>query len=997
MVHGVVPIPLPRRATLQGRYNKTPVHQNGHKTSKIDGEVINVFTRSSALLAAMSILFLMVLNLGPTRGQDASSPVRVSLIVDAKPGLASQHGLKQLKEALQAKKVVVEEAGSVEAAKGDVVIAAGLGTGAGAAATLLQTLKITPPDGAESILIQHTQRKDTKLLLVVGGDDRGLMYALLDVADRVGWSEPSRPLSQVRAVREKPALAERGMSTYAMQQAYFESRLFNEDYWNRYFDLLARNRFNSYILIFGYENAGYLAPPYPYFCDVEGFADVHVVGLAKEQQKRNLEALRRLIRQAHGRGIRFSVGIWDHIYRGGVQTGGAKEAKAGRPGTVTGVTEKNLVAYTRAGFASFMEALPELDGVQFRMHDESGLKPGAELHAFWAGMFDDLKRSARKLRFEFRVKAMPEDIIDLAVASGMDFRLSTRYWAEQMGLPFHPTHINPQNQFDRRHSYADLLRYPRRYPMLWQLWTGGTTRLLLWGDPEYARRFTESTHLYDGEGFTIYEPLTTKMASRPHDQKPVDILTPPYRYYDYEFERYWHFFQMFGRIGYNPQTPPEVWKKEFERRFGTEAAPFVEAGLHHASQILPRINATIFPYNHFPTTMGWAEKQRKGDLPAYAKADVSDTQQFLTMDQAAQLLLEGGESAKVAPQQTSDWFTRVAADVLDKIAQAEKGIGKRQSKEFVSTMTDLRILAHLAQYHARRIHAGIHYSLFKRSADLNALDDAIAFEQEAVGFWSKLVDAAGDVYAENLMMGKSGAGLSGHWKDELAALHAGLSALQKERRSFQPKAALAHVPIRKTMPGVDLQIRATIGGPDPKMTARVAYRTGEGEWKFAEMDSKQPALYRAILPDAAVVGGLQYYLEVTDKGQSKIFPPEGKTKPFTVMVTSDTAPPQLMHTPVTVAQAGKPLSIKAQVKDSSGVKWVRVLYRDVNQKQDYKALVMAQSGAQDQFEATIPASAFTTQWDFMYLFEVMDNKGNGRIYPDLEKETPYIIVRVQRP
>ena len=44
-----------------------------------------------------------------------------------------------------------------------------------------------------------------------------------------------------------------------------------------------------------------------------------------------------------------------------------------------------------------------------------------------------------------------------------------------------------------------------------------------------------------------------------------------YRYYDYEFERYWHFFQLSGRLGYNPDTPAEVWQREFRRRFGAAA------------------------------------------------------------------------------------------------------------------------------------------------------------------------------------------------------------------------------------------------------------------------------------------------------------------------------------------------------------------------------------------------------------------------------------------
>ena len=50
---------------------------------------------------------------------------------------------------------------------------------------------------------------------------------------------------------------------------------------------------------------------------------------------------------------------------------------------------------------------------------------------------------------------------------------------------------------------------------------------------------------------------------------------PRYRYYDYEFERYWHFFQVFNRPSYNQATKPETWDREFERRFGKEAAPYL--------------------------------------------------------------------------------------------------------------------------------------------------------------------------------------------------------------------------------------------------------------------------------------------------------------------------------------------------------------------------------------------------------------------------------------
>ena len=36
------------------------------------------------------------------------------------------------------------------------------------------------------------------------------------------------------------------------------------------------------------------------------------------------------------------------------------------------------------------------------------------------------------------------------------------------------------------------------------------------------------------------------------------------------------------------------------------------------------------------------------------------------------------------------------------------------------------------------------------------------------------------------------------------------------------------------------------------------------------------------------------------------------------------------------------------------------------------------------------------EWDLMYFVEAVDAKGNGRMYPDLEKEMPYIFAEMDR-
>ena len=862
------------------------------------------------------LLLSLSWQLAGLRCSGATSPA-ISIVVDPRLGPAATHGLSKLKEVLNAKGATFEAVTALGGAKESTLLIIGLATNQGSAAQFIKEENRTMPQTPETLLIARSAGWRGKAAwLIAGSDDRGLMYGELEVAERIGLSPADSPFAEVREALEQPSVTTRALSLYTMNRAYWESRFYDQAYWARYLDTLAQNRFNSLVVIFGYENGGFLAPCYPYFFDLEGFPDVRMMGIRPEEQQRNLAALNRLIEMAHARGVKLTIGIWDHIYRGGVQGGGVPGAdqatKKPTPGLVWGVTAENLVPYTKAALSKFLRLVPSVDAIQFRMHDESGLK-NSEQVGFWRDVFAMVRQQAPDLHLDLRAKGLPDEVIQEALNAGVKFRITTKYWMEQMGLPFHPTHINVEDQQNRRHSYADLLRYPQQYKMHWRLWNGGPARVLLWGDPEYVRRFVQSTHLYDGDGFEVNEPLCTKMEAQPHDARPFDLLAASRRYYDFEFERYWHFFQVFGRIGYNTNTPPDIWDREFVSRFGAEAGPAIESALHRASWVLPRIVASCYPYSYFPMTRGWAEKQRLGDLPLYARAEGSDIAQFASFDEEAQLLIAHGETAKVRPGQTSRWFAQTAEEIQREVAEAEKRIGAHSGKEFDSTITDLRILANLALYHSRRIPAAVNYRLFERTQSAQNLDDAIAGENSAIDAWRQIVVAADDFYNDDLRMGVRGAGLCGHWKDELQALEKGLSALRDRRREVSAVAVAA--------PAIRYTIEAGLG---------------------------------------------------------------------------DHEPPSVIHDPVISAPAAKPLAITATVRDPSGVKWVRLRYRAVNQRQDYQTLPMLPGATPDRYEAVIPPEQINPKWDLMYFIEAMDNQGNGAIFPDLNRETPYIIVRLAR-
>ena len=209
--------------------------------------------------------------------------------------------------------------------------------------------------------------------------------------------------------------------------------------------------------------------------------------------------------------------------------------------------------------------------------------------------------------------------------------------------------------------------------------------------------------------------LATKMLGEPHDAEPFELLTPAYRHYKYEFERYWHYYQVWGRVSYNPKRSPELWEREFARRFGPEAGPRVMEALHAASNVLPRIVAASYNYRYFPTTRGWAEMMRLGDLPEYAKGTGTDVEQFQSYRDAASELLAGEFTAKRTPFQTSQWFADVADQILadvDAASAAATDLQGTAAREFRATTTDLKILAYLARYHASRMKAAVWYNVY---------------------------------------------------------------------------------------------------------------------------------------------------------------------------------------------------------------------------------------------------------------------------------------------
>jgi hypothetical protein len=630
------------------------------------------------------------------------------------------------------------------------------------------------------------------VLVAAGTDETGLMYALLELAERVAADSPGA-LNDVENAVTFPDNRIRGVDRFVAGPA--DEWLFDESFWESFLDRLAAARFNRLVLVTGYDTA-YLGPPYPYMVDVPGYPDVAVQddpfpGGSVPDRAAHRRLFQDIAERCHERGIEFLFGIWQQ------QPWSDRQARV-----VTGLPDDadDLAGYCAAGLQELLVELPEVDGVQFRVNYESGVGDRTSAEAFWRSLMDataaaEAKRD-RPLELDVRAKGLSDGLIAHAEELGPDLVVPTKFWCESTGLPYHNTRMREDelsNLADlnkaRRYGYADLLREPRGFDLLYRLWVMGTNRVFVWGDPDYARRFSRAAGFGGAAGFEVTTPLCMKGGHAAIGERYPLHADPDLRHYDWEDDRYWAWYRAFGRFGYDADADPAVWERPFRERFGGAADP-IRRGYAAASAVLPILTAWHLP--HHPAQHTWQEMTTGGALFAehnhdsvfpvsYRTAEPSDPGLFAPVDEyVAGVLADDREPGRFTPMQVAAWFDRLASETCDAVndAEAEVPAGDRCA-ELRATVVDLRMLADLATYHAAKIRAAVALEFHERTSEVNDLRTSHAHMRAAREAWESLADR-GDVYHDDLVFAH-GADTEndGTWADRLPELDADLAELER--------------------------------------------------------------------------------------------------------------------------------------------------------------------------------------------------------------------------
>ncbi len=817
------------------------------------------------------------------------------------------------------------------------------------ARSVLGAAGISLSDAPESLAIARGKLGQRKVLVGTGSDARGLVYAVLELADRLRFADsPLAGLKAAKPVSERPANVTRSVMRAFVSDVQDKPWFNDRAYWQSYLTMLATHRFNRFNLALGlgYDfTTGitdcYFHFAYPFLVSVPGY-NVRAVPLPDDERDRNLEMLRFISEETERRGLHFQLGLWTHAYKW------TDSPHANY--LIEGLTPETQASYCRDALRTLLQACPAIRGVTIRTHGESGVPEGE--YGLWRKIFDGAAQCGRPVEIDLHAKGVNQQMINAALDTGLPVTVSPKFWAEHMGLPYMqgairalemPPKDAPRTGFFAlstgarsfmRYGYGDLLTENRRYRVLHRIWPG-TQRMLLWGDPKMAADYGRVSSFCGSDGVELFEPLAFK------GRKGSGLPGGRNAYADaslrpaFDFEKFSYTYRVWGRNLYNPDGDPDGWRRELRQQFG-RGADKVEAALASASRILPLVTVAHCPSaannNYWPemytniAIVAEPNPQPYSDTPGPRRlGTVSplDPEFFLGIDEFADELIAGKPSGKYSPAWVAERLEEAAELASARLREAKSKVRDSSGAEFRRLAIDIPIQAGLGRFFAARFRAGVCYALHQRSGHRPALAAAIQLNRIARTAWAEFAQPAKTPYLSDITYGPEFF-QRGQWLDRLPTIDQDTTDLEK----LLKQSSTSDTAVQKA---------------DPKVIEQ----------------AMQAVFNKSQDNDRASLAGL--------------------------------------HTPPPSFQRGKPFPVVARVpkvSDLATIAGLRLRYRHVNQAETWQSAEMERTGR--DYRAAIAAEYTDSPFPLQYYFQIRTRSGDAWLHPGLEHcwhGQPYFFIR----
>lgn len=584
------------------------------------------------------------------------------------------------------------------------------------------------------------------LMVVRAGNERGAMYALLDMAEQV-WQ--GTPLTRIEPKSERARLEFRTIKFNLPFSAYRTSPTIEQHqdtcrdiaFWEAFLDMMAANRFNTLSLWSNH--------PFHYFVVPRSFPEAQTFSDTEMVQWRRLWT--QLFALAKERGIDTYLVNWNTFVSpefARAQNLGEYHVTGAHIGP--GTRERIVVDYTRECVQQTIDEYPDLTGLGITLGERMGGQTPEERRqwldeTFFAG----IRAARRPVKFIYRAPLSANTGSGGSTSEEND-RLTR---AQIEGLRDNPNIILPvytefKYNWSHGHSSPDLFIVhggtlsdaywnppPTRHRVVWTV-RNEDFFVLRWGAPDFIREFIANNGAPHVGGVLVgsecYIPAK-------------DYITSDGRHktWTWAFERQWLWYALWGRLLHNPDTPDRTFERLLGERFGSEHASDLLKAWTLASRAQLRFAAfhrgTWDGSLYTEGFTGWVDNVHNSsfqffDIENIISHPVLDTKYINIAD-----FVKSGRqlpAGKVSPLQLATELERDMAEAR-RLATAVRERGN-VSAPLAGEMADIDAWTAHGLYFAAKLRGGVALATFRKDGDKDEQAAAVAHLERALEHWRDL-------------------------------------------------------------------------------------------------------------------------------------------------------------------------------------------------------------------------------------------------------------------
>lgn len=593
-------------------------------------------------------------------------------------------------------------------------------------------------------------------LRVLGGDARGLMYAGLEVAEKLRMGKSWETIAQGKG---KPYLPHRGLrfnipldartpsydDTGDAAQRNIET-MWDLDFWHHYLDEMARNRYN--LLTF------WNLHPYPSWVKVPEYPEValddvcvftgkidHTItrdwtgrGIQHPDSLRVIKKIsidekiafwQQVFQYAEDRGIDIYLFHWN-VYVNGAEGKHGIEWKQDSPVTVD---------YLRKSVKAMLLTYPTIRGI-----------------GVTAGEYIDRNLKGKYATENWMWLTYGQGIMDARAENpDIDVRfIFRRHWSDLDAIM--EAFKDYEGPFETSFKYSRARMYSATKPpwfdriyretvkdygiKCWLNMRNDDIFTFRWGDPEYAQQYIHNMPydlmpgFYMGpDGYVWGREFVSK-----HPRSPRQ----------WEVDKHAYRFMIWGRTAYDPDLPVTFYQDQLKLRFPAADPVLLYKTWKATSAIISWTDKVHFRQNDF-------QFSPEGCMDINGFHDVNDFIAYGSMpDQGvasiAAYAVKGEQAQELSPFEVADKLDSAATILLNGATQLAMG----SDPEGTETLGDFVALGHLGHYYAHKIRGATWLALYRHGGDPENQRKAIEALESSVETWKSYATTASSLYEPQL-------------------------------------------------------------------------------------------------------------------------------------------------------------------------------------------------------------------------------------------------------